>query len=170
MPLNTVLGGVRKFIATIGACFLMVWSLKTLADNQYSVVEIVENTNTVIYSMDASDLSPKDRAELTWLVVISWDYSGSSVNGMPGKDSYEQIRTLKKALSSKFEGKQDRHWTYNRTGNDLFEMAFYIDDRERFINELNSTLQDHPRYPIQINFYKDEEWQDFQVVKQKLGL
>ena len=54
-----------------------------------------------------------------------------------------------------------RH-AYSRTGNNLKELVYYIADRERFMDALNTALADHPRYPIEIDFYDDGEWADFQ--------
>jgi hypothetical protein len=51
---------------------------------------------------------------------------------------------------------------YRRVGAGLREYVFYIADRDRFLEELNTQVADHPRYPIEIKFYEDETWSDLQ--------
>ena len=39
---------------------------------------------------------------------------------------------------------------------------YYVADRDLFMTTLNDALRGHPRYPIEIEFYEDPEWDDFQ--------
>lgn len=51
---------------------------------------------------------------------------------------------------------------YRRVGAGLREYVFYIADRVRFMTEFNDHVAGHPKYPIEIKFYKDETWSDLQ--------
>jgi len=51
---------------------------------------------------------------------------------------------------------------YRRVGHGLREFVFYVADRDQFLAELNEHLASHPRYPLDIKFYEDESWSDFQ--------
>jgi hypothetical protein len=55
---------------------------------------------------------------------------------------------------------------YSRTGNGVKEFAIYIADRERFMSAFNEALSKHPRYPLDINFYEDVAWKDYQEMRQ----
>ncbi|WP_376711953.1 DUF695 domain-containing protein [Shewanella profunda] len=59
---------------------------------------------------------------------------------------------------------------YSATGNNLKEFAFYIADREHFMVNFNHALHGHPAYPIEINFYEDNEWNDLAKLHQDFGV
>lgn len=74
------------------------------------------------------------------------------------------MRQLEDLLSDSFEDKALSVHAYNRTGNGLKEFAYYIADPGTFMTEVNRILKPLPRFPIDINFYLDEEWSDFQAI------
>jgi hypothetical protein len=79
---------------------------------------------------------------------------------MPISSENEQMIALEDGLEE-ISGEESIYLSaYTATGNDLKEFIFYISDREAFIENLNKTLSSHSSYPIEINFYKDEEWSD----------
>ena len=39
-----------------------------------------------------------------------------------------------------------------------------IEDRTAFMEAFNDVLADHPRYPLEISFYEDPNWEDLQTV------
>jgi len=59
---------------------------------------------------------------------------------------------------------------YSATGNNLKEFVFYIADREQFMANFNHALRDQPAYPIEINFYEDNEWSDLAKLHQDFGV
>ena len=101
------------------------------------------------------------RAELKWLTVVSWQYDESANNGMPAPDTNEHMLKLEDALLGEVAAFRGWRHAYTRTGKGLKEFAFYIDDRDLFIGRLNRALAGQPRYPIEVNFYEDPEWNDF---------
>lgn len=106
---------------------------------------------------------PEDevRSSLPWLTVISWEYEGSSNNGMPVHYDNQRMIALEEAIEGLIDnGHLIRH-AYSRTGNNLKELCYYINDQDQFLEAFNKSLSDHPRYPIKINFYQDQEWDDF---------
>lgn len=58
---------------------------------------------------------------------------------------------------------------YRRIGNGLREFIFYVANCEEFMRELNQKLERHARYPIEIKFYDDKNWSDFQQLLDDLG-
>ncbi len=102
------------------------------------------------------------RSNLTWLTVIStWKYDGTSNNGMPLDDENQRMITLEDAIEDHIENDQTLRHVYSRTGNNLKELVYYINDQNKFLEAFNKTLSGHPRYPIEINFYQDSDWEDF---------
>lgn len=109
------------------------------------------------------------RQQYGWLTVISWKYDGSERNGMPPEETNEQMIALEHAIDESIQMKGLFKHAYSRTGNDLKELVYYISDRDVFIKHFNSALAEHPRYPIEINFYEDRTWRDFQTILERFG-
>ena len=104
------------------------------------------------------------RQKFRWLTVISWKYDRSIRNGMPPEATNKQMIALEDAIDELEEAAMCRH-AYSRTGNGLKELVYYIPDRDQFMAAFNGALREHPRYPIEIKFYEDERWEDFQKIR-----
>ena len=122
-----------------------------------------ENGLPVIYKFVNELPSKEVRKNLPWLAVISWAYDGSSRNGMPSEEVNASMLDPEHALDD-LESKGICRHVYSRTGNSLKEFAYYIADRDQFIQALNQALRTHPAYPIEINFFEDPEWKDFRAI------
>jgi hypothetical protein len=112
--------------------------------------------------------SQQDRERLPWLTVISWKYDGSSRNGMPPESVNQQMIALERAINELESAVLCRH-AYSRTGNGLKELVYYISDQDEFMNAFNDALREHPRYPIEITFYEDQQWGDFQKFRERFN-
>ena len=123
---------------------------------------VYEEGAPVIYKLINQLPDDTVRSKLTWLTVISWKYDGSSSNGMPSNDENQKMITLEDTIEDHIENDEFLQHAYSRTGNNLKELVYYINDREKFLEVFNKTLSGHPRYPIEINFYQDAEWEDFE--------
>lgn len=109
------------------------------------------------------------RQQYGWLTVISWKYDGSERNGMPPEETNEQMMALEHAIDESLQMKGLCKHAYSRTGNNLKELVYYISDRDEFMKHFNSALAEHPTYPIEINFYEDRTWRDFQTILERFG-
>lgn len=58
---------------------------------------------------------------------------------------------------------------YRRIGGGLREFVFYIANQAESMTELNDRLEKHPRSPIEIAFYRDDDRSDFQKLVGDLG-
>ena len=122
---------------------------------------VYEDGLPVIYKF-INELPPESvRVNLAWLTVLSWKYDGEANNGMPLHDDNQRMIVLEDAIEDCIENDQILRHVYSRTGNNLKEFVYYIHDQDTFLEVLNQALSGHPRYPIEINFYQDEQWQDF---------
>jgi len=124
----------------------------------------IEEGLPVIWSFENIIPPELERDNLTWLTVISWSYEGGERNGMPPELTNQKMLALEDALD-KLESPAQCVSAYRRTGNNLKEFVYYIHDREMFLDSLNSVLQTHEHYPIEINFYEDKEWSDFRKLQ-----
>lgn len=126
--------------------------------------EVVEDGQPVIYALVPELPQESIRRTLPHLTIVSWKYDGSQNNGMPAPNTGQRMRQLEDLLSVSFEEKARSVHAYNRTGNGLKEFAYYVADPSEFMAELNSMLRPLPRFPIDIDFYRDEDWSDFQSI------
>jgi hypothetical protein len=126
--------------------------------------ETKEDGLPVIFNFVDELPSQETRKKFRWLTVISWKYDRTVRNGMPTESTNKEMIALEHAIDELEEAKLCRH-AYSRTGNGLKELVYYISDRNRFTDAFNKALSQHSRYPIEINFYEDPEWQDFQKLR-----
>ncbi len=122
---------------------------------------VYEDGAPVIYKFVNELPAEEVRNQLSWLTVISWSYDGTSNNGMPLDNENQGMITLEDAIEDHIERDGALRHVYSRTGNNLKELVYYIHDRDQFLAALNKALGSHPPYPIEINFYQDEDWEDF---------
>ena len=130
------------------------------------IVQAKEGDSTVIYKLVDEVPGASLRAKFRWLTVIAWKYNGSVRNGMPPENINKQMITLEDAIGG-LERKGLCLHAYSRTGNELKELVYYITDRDQFMAAFNNAVKAHPSYPIEIEFFEDEDWQDFKNI---LGL
>ena len=128
------------------------------------VGESTENGFPVIYRF--VDEVPNDEvlSRFPWLTVISWKYDRDVRNGMPPEETNEQMITLEGAISGLATAGLCRH-AYSRTGNGLKELVYYIADQDEFMAAFNAALEGQPRYPLEIEFYNDPQWDDFRKLR-----
>ncbi len=136
-----------------------------MADSQEKGIigEIVEDGFPVVFNLIDEFPSEDTRGRFGWLTVVSWKYDGSQRNGMPAEGVNLRMIDLEHAIEDLEQEGYCRH-AYSRTGNSLKELAYYISDRDRFMEAFNEALKDQPPYPIEITFYEDRAWKDFRKI------
>ena len=97
------------------------------------------------------------------LIVISWNYDRTENNGMPLPAVNNQMIALEDATDS-LEDDGLSLQVYTKTGNGLKELVYYAGSTDEFMKAFNEALADHPRYPLEIEFFDDPEWSDLQTV------
>ena len=126
--------------------------------------ETKEDGLPVIFKFVDELPSQEIRDRFRWLTVVSWKYDRSVRNGMPPESANNQMLALEHVVEGMEEAGLRRH-AYSRTGNGLKELVYYVLEREQFVASFNDALSEHPRYPIEIDFYEDRDWSDFQSIR-----
>jgi len=126
----------------------------------------IEDGFPVIYKFVNQLPGEEIRTRLPWVTVVSWKYDRDARNGMPPEEINKQMLDLEDALDGLAGAGLCRH-AYSTTGNGRKELVYYISDRDEFMNALNTALEHHPRYPLEIDFYNDPEWDDFRNLLSK---
>ena len=130
-------------------------------DKDGIIGEYYENDFPVIVKFVNRIPHETTQSKLPMLTVISWKYDGSQRNGMPLKEVNQRMIKLEEAIAtSNLDNELFKH-AYSRTGNNLKELVYYSSSQEEFMQNLNKTLSKHERYPIEISFYEDKEWCEF---------
>lgn len=138
------------------------------AEEKGVIAKAYENDSPVIYTFVEQMPSEQVRHQLPWLTVISWTYDGSTTNGMPLETDNAGMMRLEDVIEDNIENDGVLRHSYSRTGNNLKELVYYIHDQNLFLAAFNSALESHPKYPIKITFYKDEKWEEFQRLLNKI--
>ena len=84
---------------------------------------------------------------------------------MPPEDVNTRMVDLEERIEAGVEAPGFCEHTVSKTGNGLKELIYYIHDRDAFSERLNVALDGQPRYPIDITFYHDPEWQEFTLTR-----
>ncbi|MEZ8278576.1 DUF695 domain-containing protein [Vibrio cyclitrophicus] len=124
--------------------------------------ETQENGLPVIYAFENVVPAEEVQNKLKWLLVISWKYDGSNNNGMPLSDVNNSMMELEDIIENLIANNSFIKHAYSRTGNNLKELVYYIADNDKFLEYFNEEASGKQKYPIEINFYKDEQWTELQ--------
>ena len=140
-------------------------SSQVKAEEEKGIIgRVYEDGLPVIYKFVNELPGTEIRNQLTWLTVISWKYDGTSNNGMPFDDDNQRMIILENTIEDKIENDKVLRHAYSRTGNNRKELVYYIHGQEQFLKSFNQALSRHSRYHIEINFFEDKKWEDFQRV------
>ena len=154
------------FLRLVTTGFLiLIMSTPNSADDSFSWVLLqYEDDGFPVVMKLMEELPPKQvRERFAWLTVISWRYDASENNGMPVPDVNDQMKQLEASIDTLQENELGVQ-VYTRTGKGLKELVYYIGDRDEFMEAFNQALSDQPRYPLDIEFFEDPDWQDLQTV------
>lgn len=97
-----------------------------------------------------------DLASLVWAIVIQWPWE--SDQPMPPAEVNAAQQSFEAALDP-LASSSHSELVHVSTGMGLREWIFYARTREKFMGELNDLLAGHPRYPLDIEFFEDPNWE-----------
>lgn len=134
----------------------------SVENNKGIIGEYYENELPVIVKFVNELPAQEIRSKFTILTVISWKYNGCNNNGMPEDEINLKMVSLESAIENSDNNNSNYTHAYSRTGNNIKELIYYSCSQETFMDNLNETLAENERYPIEINFYEDSEWLELQ--------
>lgn len=158
------LGAILKSSLILLIAGLLLLSAPVEAEETGIIARYYEDELPVVLAFVNEFPDQSVRSKYSWLTVISWKYDGNENNGMPLDEVNQAMIRLEKTIEDKIEPEGYCLHAYSRTGNNLKELVYYIENRDEFLKAFNDALKDHPRYPIEINFYEDKKWEDFQRI------
>lgn len=81
---------------------------------------------------------------------------------MPLKEVNTKMIVLEQTIVRTMDASKQYKHAYSRTGNNLKEFVYYSSSQVEFMDLLNQALAKHERYPIEIDFYEDPQWSEFE--------
>lgn len=93
-------------------------------------------------------------------VIISWAYQ--SAEGMPSRPEREAMDRMEDLLAPYVEQTGLSTLVLVSTGEGLREWVYYAKSQEEFMAKVNQALRGLPRFPIDIDLWKDAEWKRYE--------
>ena len=119
-----------------------------------------EDGKPIIYKF-VNEMPKEDiRNKLPLLLVVAWKYDGDSNDGMPSDNDIKKMMSLEDTIEKKIEITNTLRHAYSRTGNNLKELVYYVDDEDKFMEMFNIAMHGRERLPIEITFDEDKEWKE----------
>jgi len=103
-----------------------------------------------------------------WLTVIKWPYEPGR-NDLPCHEDFQTMKQFEDLVEEGLVRKGVCILSACLTGDGAREWEYYIRDREEFEVHLNRTLAAYPRFPIQIEYYNDPNWESFHDILKMVG-
>jgi Family of unknown function (DUF695) len=107
-------------------------------------------------------------ADFSTSVRIQWPYAGDAI-GFPEAADQEWMNRFEDRL-------EDLNWCEGlsylmlvTTGLNLKEWLFYTTEHEAFMSRFNEVVQGLPRFPLEIAFIPDADWEQWESVRQHAG-
>lgn len=135
--------------------------MSTNSEPRGRIVRTLKDGLPVLWTYVPELPSEVSRRAMPWLTIVRWEYDGSERNGMPQAEESQRMLLLEMALGQT-ERPEFCLEAYRRVGAGVREFVYYVSDREKFLEKFNDSVAGNPRFPIEINFYKDETWSDLQ--------
>ncbi len=156
-------------IAFLVCVMVLGWSGSMAEEQEIGIIaRTYEDGFPPIFKLANELPDGQTRWTLPWLAAITWEYDGSANNGMPTESVLEQMKGLENAVEKTLVASGSCHYAYSRTGNGLKVLTYYVANQDQFMEGLNSALRDHPRYPIEMEFYEDADWEVFQKLLEQV--
>jgi hypothetical protein len=101
------------------------------------------------------------RREHGQLIVVEWPYDGDE-SGQPTAADAASMQAFEDAVAAGTERGGTGVSVASLTGAGLKEWRYYTADADTFVAALNTALEGHPSYPLEIEMFDDPEWQGLQ--------
>lgn len=151
-----------KHFTSIARVILPVLLLGTQPPVEAGIIgKLKEDGLPVVYALEPVLPATRIMNKHPWLTTVTWRYDKSQNNGMPESPLNRRMIALEELLAEPFAAQAEAIWVYNRTGNGLKTFAFYVKDRDAFMTKFNGALRGNKPFPIEITFYSDPQWTDF---------
>jgi hypothetical protein len=138
------------------------------ADNQWWLARTTENGNELLFRVRATFPDEATIARYPYLAIVDWVYQPRP-DGMPNRDTSEQMYALEDLLEEKLENVGAATLAFTRTGNGKRQWNYYVADRNTFKAAISAETRDKHNFPVHIHFVSDPSWQALREVHRSAG-
>lgn len=131
------------------------------ADDAWTIGSADQDEQPIIIRVRSQMPDAAQRQTHAQLIVVGWPYDGAEA-GMPGTTDSAAMQAFEDAVEAGLEGTGIGVQVASLTGGGQKEWRYYAADAEAFVVALNTSLDGHPTYPLEIEMFDDSEWQGLQ--------
>ena len=123
----------------------------------------MDNGNPYILRFREFYATEQEMQNYSSLVEIIWIYEDSG-SGMPDRKTYEKMNHFEDVLEDKIESQEICLLTTSITGNQKRIWQIYAANSDLFMQELNKAMENQEVLPLQIEIFRDEEWNGYKEI------
>jgi hypothetical protein len=97
-----------------------------------------------------------DSAQYPVAVVVEWAYSD---DGLPDSETLSAMHAFEELLDHLNTETGNSFLVHKIRGSGVSELCYYVKDCNQFMTGFNDALSGQARYPIEIEFINDPEWE-----------
>ncbi|HEX8884415.1 MAG TPA: DUF695 domain-containing protein [Noviherbaspirillum sp.] len=155
----------RAFLAVIAAMFCTAGTASEEGAVWSTAIATRPSDGHVIVYRYRSEFGPSFKRSLyPDRVVIAWAYKSES--GMPSTAERESMDEMENLLAPHVEQDAVATLALVSTGEGLREWVYYAASKEEFMARMNKALQGLPRFPVEIDLWRDAEWTRYETFRQ----
>ena len=133
--------------------------------DQWTLMKANGPEGTALFRVRTDKPAEARIAEFATCVQIRWPYEGEAA-GLPSKADAEWMDLFESRLVDLIYGEGVSYLMLVTTGFNLKEWLFYTTAHEAFMERFNDLLADLPRFPLEIAFIADPEWEQWDGIAQ----
>jgi hypothetical protein len=137
---------------------------ETQLRDEWSLMNVAAPEGAAIFRVRTDKPDDPRIAEFATCVRIQWPYEGEV--GLPSKADAEWMDLFESRLVDLIYGEGLSYLMLVTTGFNVKEWLFYTTGHEAFMQRFNDLVADLPRFPLEIAFIADPQWEQWESIAQ----
>lgn len=129
--------------------------------DKHSILEAeLTDGNPLVAVVNTKLLAWENKASHPWILRVEITYGGSGANGMPDKDTLQQLQNIEDEIAAELKDFEGFLFVARQTANNSREVFYACKDfrkPSKVIHQLEKSMQLEVKYDI----YKDKYWRTF---------
>ena len=148
------------FLLVISMFAITVHATEDRAEWSTAVATRPSDDRQIVYRYRSEFDQSFKRSAFPDRVIIAWRYKSS--NGMPVTTERKAMDRFEDLLSPYVEQPSFSSLVIVSTGENLREWTYYTKSQQEFMVKVNEALRNVPRFPVEIDLWKDPEWKTYE--------
>ena len=129
---------------------------------QWSLMNVTAPEGAALFRVRTDKPVDPRIAEFATCVRVQWPYEGEA--GLPSKPDQEWMDLFESRIVALVYGEGLSYLMLVTTGFNVKEWLFYTPGHEAFMQRFNDLLADLPRFPLEIAFIADPQWEQWESI------